>query len=108
VFNLGKKKVYKRNLNYKRYEEGWFTWKLRNWIFKSDKLGTTRLQKLAFFKPEIIKTVIEANCEHFQNTFIENLSKIHFKHYKNKSKHCQNICELLNLYICYYIKFLNA
>jgi hypothetical protein len=102
VYNVGKKKVYNRNLNYKRFEEGWFTWKLRNWIFKSDSLRATQLQKLAYFKPENIETVIDANFEHFQNTFIDNWSNIHFKHCKNKSKHCQDICELLKLYNCYY------
>ncbi len=73
-------------------------------------LGQHGCKNLHFSNPKLDsnQTVIDANCEHFQNTFIENLSKIHFKHYKNKSKHWQNICELLNLYNCFYIKFLNA
>jgi hypothetical protein len=108
VYNVGKKKVYNRNLNYKRFEEGWFTRKLRNWIFKSNSLSATQLQKLAYFKPENIETVIDANFEHFQNTFIDNWSNIHLTHCKNKSKHRQDLCELLKLYNYYYFTFLNA
>ena len=93
VYNYGKSRIYCRNLNPKRFEEGWFTWKIRSWIFKIDSINITMLQKLAFFKPENIERVIQENFENFQNTFINYWSNAHVTRCKNENKLCQNFCK---------------
>ena len=70
VYNLDKCKVSNRNLYIKRFEEAWYIWKLRTWIFNFDHLPLSTRQKKAYFEPKDIETTIKNYYLEFKNWFV--------------------------------------
>jgi hypothetical protein len=70
VYNLDKFKVSNRNLYIKRFEEAWYIWKLRTWIFNFDHLSLSTRRKIAYFESKDIETTIQNYYLEFKNWFV--------------------------------------
>jgi hypothetical protein len=82
VYNVDRELVYNRKLNIKRFEEAWFTWKLRVWIFKTNYVNANQA---AMFDSKDIENEIKRWFPRLHETFINIWSHVH----QNCSSHCK-------------------
>jgi hypothetical protein len=82
VYNIEKEKIFGRNLYIKRFEEAWFTWKLKCWF---SKLNERTIQNQYFTTIDIEK-IIQINFCEFQNKFIQDWHIFHSKYCLSKNK----------------------
>ena len=84
-----------RNLYVKRFEEAWFSYKLKNWIFRG---GLPNASQLSLFDAKNIETEIGIYFTQIHEAFVN----YWYKHHQN---HCKNhdVCKAFSKYANFYL-----
>lgn len=94
VYNVGKEEINGRELYIKRFEEAWFTWKLKCWFWKLDHLGRKLVDEISCFETENIEKLIEIYIAYFDSKFVSDWSKFHDENCSSKNKvSCKDMCK---------------
>jgi hypothetical protein len=100
VYNIGKKKISNRDLYLKRFEEAWFSWKLKCWIRKLNYLGKNNVEHISSFSIGNIEKVIEIYLTNYQSNFIMYWKNIHDSSCVSKNPlMCRQMCTFNSFYI---------
>jgi hypothetical protein len=97
VFNMDRVAVNGRKLNYKRFEEAWFTWKLRKWILKYSNV-TDKLEKAAF-NSKNVDNIMETFLPQISVHFVEFWGNVHSLFCRGHEL-CKSFRKFLN-YLCF-------
>lgn len=95
VYNLEKTKIFGRDLYIKRFEEAWFSWKIKCWLFKLDYYTPTTIEQIASFGTKDIEKVIEIYYSNFQSRFISDWQNFHNNNCFSKNQSiCKSMCRI--------------
>ena len=84
VYNVDNELVCDRNLYIKRFEEAWFTWKLRTWIFRKNCANAANL---AAFNSKDIESELKKWLQQFQEIFVDFWYNAHISSSHGECKH---------------------
>ena len=88
---MGKGKCNNRDLYIKRFEEGWFTWKIRCWLNKIEHLDKLTIQRTCCFDPNDIESRIDNYFSLFNQKFINHWHHVHGSSFSSENDNCKTV-----------------